>query len=85
MVLQPSLVLAFLLATIYGLAFYIVFGRGWLRLGLFWLIGVLGFFLGQGLANLVGLALFNIGEVNLVEGTIVSWLSLVAVNAWRNK
>ena len=48
-----------------------------------WLVGVLGFFLGQGIANLIGLALFNIGEVNLIEGTMVSWLCLFAMRAWR--
>ena len=85
MVLHPSAVLAFLLASAYGLGFYLILGHGWLRLALYWLVGVIGFFLGEALANLVGLAIFNIGEMNLVEGTLVSWLGLFAVRAWRGK
>ena len=52
-------------------------------MGLYWLVGVVGFAVGQWLGNLVGLALFNIGPVNLVEGTVVSWVSLFAIHAWR--
>jgi hypothetical protein len=82
--LHPSSVLGFLLASVYGLVFYLFFGHGWRRLAFYWVIGVVGFFLGQGLANLVGLAIFNIGEMNLVEGTLGSWLCLLAARAWRN-
>jgi hypothetical protein len=63
--------------------FFLLFGKGWLRLGLYWLVGVVGFAVGQWLGSLVGLALFNIGSVNLVEGTVVSWVSLFAIHAWR--
>ncbi len=83
--LPPFSVLAFLLASAYGLVFYLIFGHGWLRLAAYWVLSVAGFFLGQALANLVGLALFNIGEMNLVEGTLASWLTLFALHAWRRK
>ncbi len=81
----PSTVLAFLLASAYGLVFFLIFGHGWLRLVAYWVGGVAGFFLGQVLASFVGLALFNIGEMNLVEGTLVSWFTLFALRAWRHK
>lgn len=81
--MTPAIVFAFVLSSLYGLVFYAIFGHGWLRLVFYWLIGVLGFFLGQGIARLVGLAVFNVGEVNLVEGTLVSWLGLLAFRAWR--
>ncbi len=81
--ISPAIVLAFIIASLYGLVFYLVFGRGWLRLGLYWLVGVVGFAVGQWLGSLVGLALLNIGSVNLVEGTLLSWVSLFAVRAWR--
>jgi len=85
MVLHPSTVLAFLIASVYGLAFYLIFGRGWLRLFLYWLVGVAGFFLGQAMANLIGLAILNVGETNLVEGTLVSGLCLFGARAWRRR
>jgi hypothetical protein len=81
--MTPSLVLALVLASLYGLVFYLLFGHGWLRLVFYWLVSVAGFFLGQWIARAVGLALFNIGDLNVVEGTLVSWLSLSAVHAWR--
>ena len=80
---SPAVVLAFIVASLYGLVFYLLFGRGWLGLGLYWLVGVAGFAVGQWLGTLAGIALFNIGPVNLVEGTLVSWASLFAVRAWR--
>lgn len=80
---MPSVVFAFILSSLYGLAFYALFGRGWLRLVFYWLIGVAGFFLGYGIAHLVGLAILNIGEVRFVEGTLTSWLALLTVRAWR--
>lgn len=83
--LSPSMVLTFVLSSLYGLAFYLAFGRGWARLFLYWFVGIAGFAVGQGIASAVGIALFNIGSVNVVEGTLVSWLSLFAVRAWRGK
>ncbi len=82
-VMMPSLVFGFVLATLYGLVFYLLFGHGWWRLIFYWLVSVSGFFLGHGAAGLLGLAIFNIGELRVVEGTIVSWLSLVTIRLWR--
>jgi hypothetical protein len=81
--ISPSFILALTLATFYSLVFFLFFGHGWLRLGLYWAIGVIGFFLGQWIAKLIGLSIFNLGDLNLVEGTVVSWVSLFAARAWR--
>ena len=83
--MNPSLVFGFVLATLYGLVFYVIFGRGWLRLIFYWLASVGGFFLGQWIAGLLGLAIFNIGELRVVEGTIVSWLGLWTMRVWRRE
>lgn len=83
--MPPSLLIAFVLASLYGLAFYIAFGKGWAHLGMYWLAGLIGFAIGQWLSGLVGIAFFNIGSVNLLEATLVSWLSLFAVRAWRRR
>ena len=60
-----SLVLALVLASIYGLVFYLIFGRGWARLFFYWLVSVAGFALGLWLASAVGFAIFNVGELNV--------------------
>ncbi len=71
------------LASFYGFLFYLVFGRGWVRLGLYWAVSILGFVVGNWLGSLIGLSLLTIGTVNVVEATLVSWVGLFAVRAWR--
>jgi hypothetical protein len=83
--MSPSIFLAFILASLYGFVFYLIFGHGWLRLAFYWVVSVAGFFIGQWVANLVGLAIFNVGEMNLVEGTLVCWLCLFAAKTWRGR
>lgn len=74
----------FILATLYGLIFYLLFGRGWGRLILYPVVSSAGFFLGHWLAGVLGLAIFNIGELRVVEATLVSWLGLVTLRVgWR--
>jgi hypothetical protein len=81
--LSPAPVLALAIASLYGLIFYIVFGRGWTRLLLYWFVGVVGFALGQWVGGAIGLSLFTIGSVNLLEGTVLSLVSLFVVRAWQ--
>lgn len=81
--MSAPIVFGFVLASLYGLMFYVIAGHGWLRLIAYWGISVLGFFLGIGLARALGIGLFNIGELNVVEGTVVSWLCLLAIKVWR--
>ncbi len=81
--MSPTIVLGLVLGTLYGLVFYVIFGRGWLRLIGYALASVSGFFLGHVLAEMAGLALFDIGELHAVEGTLVSWLSCVTLHVWK--
>ncbi len=82
----PSFViLAFVISSLYGLVFYLILGHGWLRLLMYWFVSVVGFFLGQWLASVIGVSIFNIGELNLVEGTLASGLCLWAAHAWRHQ
>ena len=79
----PSLVLALALSSLYSLVFFLILGHGWRRLIFYWTVGVAGFFLGQWIAALVGLSILSIGDLNLVEGTVVCWIGLFAARAWR--
>jgi gas vesicle protein len=84
--LPAFVVLGSVLASIYGLGFFLIFGQGGLRLLLYWFVSVAGFFVGQMLALFLGLSLMTIGDLNLVEGTVASLASLFAIRAWqRNK
>jgi hypothetical protein len=74
----PALLFSLLLASVYGLAFYILFGRGWLMLGLYWVVAVAGFFVGQLVSRIIGLTLIPIGSVNVVEASVLSIIALLA-------
>jgi hypothetical protein len=82
---MPSMILGLVLSSLYGLVFYLLMGHGWLRLLLYWIVGVGGFFLGQLIASTVGLNIFNIGDANVIEGTVASLLALIAVYAWMHQ
>ena len=78
----PALLLAFLIASLYGVAFYFIFGRGWLQLGVYWLTALVGFALGQLITTLIGFSLLPIGAVNVVEASAVSLLVLILTRMW---
>ncbi len=80
---SPALVFAFVLASLYGLVFFLIFGHGWARLGLYWIAALVGFAAGQWMAGAIGLGVFDVGAAHLVEGTVASGLCLLAVRALR--
>jgi hypothetical protein len=80
--ISPAYLFAFVIASVYGLMFFIVMGQGWKQLIAFWVAAVVGFMIGQSVAETMGLGLFNIGKLNFVEGTIASALGLIAMRAW---
>lgn len=78
----PSLLLSFLLASFYGVAFYFIFGRGWVALAVYWLAALAGFAFGQTLSTLIDFSLLPIGAVNVVEASVFSLLALWLTRAW---
>jgi hypothetical protein len=72
----PSLLLSFLLGSLYGVAFYFVFGRGWLALGVYWAAALIGFALGQFLSSALSFSLLPIGSVNAIEASVTSLILL---------
>lgn len=81
MFLSPSLILAVLIVSIYALLFHLVWGRNMAELALYWVVGGLGFGLGQALPRLSALDALVIGDVHLIEGTIGCW-SLLLIAKW---
>ncbi len=82
--IPPFLLLSLLLASLYGVAFYFIFGRGWLALGVYWPVALIGFALGQILSKLFGFTLLLVGSVSVIEASAVSLLALLLTRAvWR--
>jgi len=75
--LNPVFLFAFVLATMYGLAFHVLMGGNARRLVLFVATGWLGFLLGQYVGGYLNIALFKIGIVHLLPASIAAGALLV--------
>ncbi len=79
----PGLFLAVALGTLYGALGHLFFGRHWIRLPLYLLVGVAGCVL----AWLAGVRIVTgvpaPGGLPLVEASFVAWLLLFMIAAWR--
>jgi hypothetical protein len=84
MVQSPALVLSLLAATTYAVAFHLVKGRGVRDLFVFWLAAVLGFAAGQVLGERLDLIPWTVGQVHLLEATIMSFLFLI-MSVWLRR
>ena len=72
----PALLFSFLLASLWGVGFYLVFGRGWLALGVYWFAALVGFAVGEFVSRTLSFGLFPIGSVNVVEASVMSLILL---------
>lgn len=75
--LSPSLALLFLLASINAVLFHLLWGRRMRELVLFWVAAVIGFTVGQLVAEALGFSFLTLGPLHLIEGTIGSWMGLL--------
>lgn len=79
----PGLFLAIMLGTLYGSLGHLVFGRHWLRLPLYLIAGIGGCVI-VWLTHLRILAMLPApGGLALVEASVVAWVLLSLIAAWR--
>ena len=76
MLASPVFLLSSALATFWAATFHIVFGRRFLDLVFYWFIGLIGFGVGQAMADILGLHWAMVGQVHVVEGTLASWIAM---------
>ncbi len=76
---SPPLVLSIVLASIYSALFHLWQGHGVKELALYWIAALSGFGLGQLASYSLGLNVLMIGQIHVLEGTLVCWLFLFAV------
>jgi hypothetical protein len=72
----PALILSLVLASLYAAAFHLWQGRGLRDLVFFWLAAVVGFASGQVAGQLLKLIPWTVGEVHIVEATLVAFFFL---------
>jgi hypothetical protein len=73
---MPALILALILASSYAVAFYLWRGRGLRDIVFFWLAAAVGFASGQVVGELWGFVPWTIGQVHVIEATLVALLFL---------
>lgn len=74
----PAFVAAGLLSSTYGAAFHFLVGGSYRRLALYLCCGWLGFGLGHALGNSLGVRVWMLGPVNVLTGSLGSWVALIA-------
>lgn len=79
----PAIFFGMILATIYGAAYHLLRGGGLGRLIFDLLLAWVGFWLGQFIAEMLGIHIFRVGQINLAAASIISLLFLIAGNWLR--
>lgn len=73
---SPALVLSIVMASAYGALFHVWKGETAKDLLIYLVAGLVGFGLGQLMGNTLGLGIFMIGQIHVVEATLICWLIL---------
>lgn len=77
----PALAIILLLSLIYGTLFHLWRGQTWQDLALSIFAAVIGLAVGLLVGPFLGFDLLKMGQVYLLEGTILAWALMLAV-AW---
>ena len=75
----PTLIFGFIVATLLGAAFHLVFGGDARRLALFLLGGWVGFGLGHVIGVIFGINALNIGTLRIVPASVGALLILTLI------
>lgn len=78
--LSPGFVFSFILATLAGAVFHLIFGGDARRLALFLLAGWIGFGLGHLFGVLFEIDLYNIGSLRVITATVGAVIALFAAH-----
>jgi len=73
---SPALVLSIIMASAYGALFHVWKGETAQDLLIYLAAGLVGFGLGQLVSNTLGLGIFMIGQIHVVEASLICWLIL---------
>lgn len=85
MLQAPALLLSLALASLYGALFYLWLGRNLREMLFFWLAALVGFATGHIVGALWGFVPWTIGQVHIIEATIVAILFLMMARFLRQE
>jgi hypothetical protein len=74
---SPMFLVSSALATLWAAMFHLLLGRKVVDLILHWFIGLIGFGVGQAMAEVLGLRWLLVGQVHIIEGTLACWLAML--------
>lgn len=83
MIASPVFLLGSTLATFWAALFYVVFGRRLLDLLLYWFVGIVGFMVGQAIADISGLHWLMLGQIHLIEATLGCWIAILVAQCLK--
>jgi hypothetical protein len=78
---SPSLTLGFILATLFGAVFHLIFGGDARRLALFLLAGWIGFGLGHVVGGMINFRFLNIGSLYVLPAGLGAIIALIVAYA----
>ena len=74
---SPVFLISSTLATMWASIFQLLFGRRLSDLILYWFIALIGFAVGQAMAETLVLEWLLVGQVHIVEGTLSCWIAML--------
>jgi hypothetical protein len=74
--MPPSVIISLILGSLYGLLFFLLAGGTKRGMWAYWLVGAASFLAGQFIAEYVHLSAIALGDVHVVEGSLVCWVAL---------
>lgn len=74
---SPVFLVGSALATLWAAMFHLFWGKRLADLVLFWFIGLIGFAVGQAMAEVLSLSWMLVGQVHVVEGTCACWIAML--------
>ncbi|MCB0173694.1 MAG: hypothetical protein KDJ97_24455 [Anaerolineae bacterium] len=77
--MPPFVLLGLLLGSLYGTIFHLWRGKSLRDFLIYLVAGIIGFGFGQGLGMALGVNMWLIGPLHVVEATVVSWISLFLI------
>jgi hypothetical protein len=77
MIQIPALVMSLVLASLYGMVFYLLLGRKLRDILFFWLASVVGFASGQLVGSRLSIFPWTVGQVHIIEATVVALVFLI--------